>query len=53
VHDGYFWVSLKCNATGKLVAQYSKHTEEQKADDANVIAYAANCEHYIKEGAAK
>lgn len=49
VHDGYFHISLKCNATGKLLAEVSKNLEENKKYDAQVIAYAAVCEHYIKE----
>jgi hypothetical protein len=51
VHDGYFHVSLKCNATGALLGSVSKNPDENKQYDANVIAYAANCNHYIKEGA--
>jgi hypothetical protein len=49
VHDGYFHISLKCNATGRLLVGYCKNPDENKAYDAQVIAYAAKCEHYINQ----
>jgi hypothetical protein len=49
VHDGYFHISLKCNATGRWLAEVSKNPDENKAYDAQVIAYAAKCEHYVNE----
>ena len=49
VHDGYFHISLKCNATGALIGWVSKNPDDNKKYDAQVIEYAAACEHYIKE----
>ena len=48
VHDGYFHVWLKCNATGALLAEVSKNLDENKKYDAQVVAYAAKCEHYVE-----
>jgi hypothetical protein len=49
VHDGYFHVWLKCNATGALLAEVSKNLDENKKYDAQVVAYAAKCEHYVED----